>query len=98
MKAYSGKPRGRVNQGGATHKKDADKLNASFGKNYNSIDFEMSEHLRLDNYKEKTNPIGTLIVGNQRIDLTWSECNKIFTTLLDAQQTHRRKIQLGLFQ
>tara|TARA_B110000305_G_scaffold151643_1_gene168224 strand:+ start:204 stop:500 length:297 start_codon:yes stop_codon:yes gene_type:complete len=97
MKAYSGKPRGRVNQGGATHKKDADKLNQSFGKNYNSIDFEMSSHLSEANYKEKTNPIGTLVVGNQRVDLTWSECNKIFTTLLDAQQTHRRKIQLGMF-
>tara|TARA_R100000541_G_scaffold59115_1_gene71898 strand:+ start:1456 stop:1752 length:297 start_codon:yes stop_codon:yes gene_type:complete len=97
MKRYSGKPRGRVNQGGATHKKDADKLNKNFGKNYNSIDFEMSDNLRLDNYKEKTNPIGRLVVGNQKIDLTWSECNKIFTTLLDAQQTHRRKIQLGMF-
>ena len=46
MKRYSGKPRGRVNQGGATHKKDADKLNKNFGKNYNSIDFEMSDNLR----------------------------------------------------
>ncbi len=97
MKRYSGKPRGRVNQGGATHKKDADKLNKNFGKNYNSIDFEMGEHLNEANYKDKSRPIGTLVVGSQRVDLTWSECNKIFTTLLDAQQIHRRKIQLGMF-
>lgn len=96
MKRYSGKPRGRVNQGGATHQKDRDKLK-QLGKNYNSIDFEMSEHLTEANYKDKSRPIGTLVVGNQRVDLTWSECNKIFTTLLDAQQVHRRKIQLGMF-
>ena len=57
----------------------------------------MGEHLTEANYKDKSRPIGTLVVGNQRVDLTWSECNKIFTTLLDAQQVHRRKIQLGMF-
>tara|TARA_B100001057_G_C22851969_1_gene951328 strand:- start:1571 stop:1864 length:294 start_codon:yes stop_codon:yes gene_type:complete len=96
MKRYSGKPRGRVNQGGATHDKDREKLK-QFGKNYNSIDFEMSDRITESNYKDKANPIGTLIVGNQRIDLTWSECNKVFSTLLDAQNTHKRKIQLGMF-
>lgn len=44
MKRYSGKPRGRVNMGGATHQKDRDKLK-QLGKNYNSIDFEMSSNL-----------------------------------------------------
>ena len=63
MKRYSGKPRGRVNQGGATHQKDRDKLK-QLGKNYNSIDFEMSEHLTEANYKDKSRPIGTLVVGN----------------------------------
>lgn len=96
MKRYSGKPRGRVNQGGATHDKDREKLK-QFGKNYNSIDFEMSDRITESNYKDKANPIGTLVVGNQRIDLTWSECNKVFSTLLDAQNTHKRKIQLGMF-
>ena len=96
MKRYSGKPRGRVNQGRATHQKDRDKLK-QLGKNYNSIDFEMGEQLTEANYKDKSRPIGTLVVGSQRVDLTWSECNKIFSTLLDAQQVHRRKIQLGMF-
>ena len=84
MKRYSGKPRGRVNQGGATHQKDRDKLK-QLGKNYNSIDFEMGEHLTEANYKDKSRPIGTLVVGNQRVDLTWSECNKILNTLLLEQ-------------
>ena len=97
MKRYSGKPRGRVNMGGATQQKDRDKLK-QLGKNYNSIDFEMSANLTEANYKDKSQPIGTLIVGNKRVDLTWSECNKIFSTLLDAQQIHRRKIQLGMFE
>ena len=96
MKRYNGKPRGTVNQGGATHHKDRKKFE-SMGKNYNSIDFEMSENLRLDNYKERSNPIGDLVVGGKRVELTWSECNKIITTLEDAKSTHHRKIQLGLF-
>ena len=58
----------------------------------------MSPNLTEGNYKDKSQPIGTLIVGNKRVDLTWSECNKIFSTLLDAQQIHRRKIQLGMFE
>jgi|TARA_B100000085_G_scaffold127958_2_gene116500 hypothetical protein len=97
MKRYSGKPRGRVNLGGATHQKDRDKLK-KLGKNYNSIDFELSDRITEGNYKDRSQPIGTLIVGNQRVDLTWSECNKVFTTLMDAQNSHKRKIQLGLFQ
>jgi len=96
MKAYSGKPRGTVNQGGATHQKDRDKFK-SMGKNYNSIDFEMSDKVTLSNYKERSNPIGDLVVGNQKVELTWSECNKVIQTLEDAKSTHHRKIQLGLF-
>ncbi len=96
MKRYNGKPRGTVNQGGATHHKDRKKFE-SMGKNYNSIDFELSDKITLSNYKERSNPIGDLVVGGKRVELTWSECNKIITTLEDAKSTHHRKIQLGLF-
>ena len=97
MKRYSGKPRGRVNMGGATHDKDRERLR-SLGKNYNSIDFEMSDMITESNYKDKSQPIGTLVIGNRSVDLTWSECNKLMQTLTDAQLIHGRKIQMGLFQ
>lgn len=97
MKRYSGKPRGLINQGGATHQNDRDKMKLQYGKNYNSIDFEMSDKITLANYKERTNPIGDLLVGGKKVELTWSECNKIITTLEDAKTSHQRKIQLGLF-
>jgi len=91
-----GKPRGRVNQGGATHEKDRERL-AKLGKNYNSIDFVMSNSLTDYNFSDKSMPIGTLEVGRTSIELTWSECNKIMEILKDAQTTHRQKIKLGMF-
>ena len=97
MRKHSGKPRGRVNMGGATHQKDRDRLK-SLGKHYNSIDFEVSDSITEANYKDKSQPIGTLVIGNRSVDLTWSECTKLMQTLSDAQLVHRRKIQMGLFQ
>ncbi len=91
-----GKPRGRVNQGGATHEKDRERL-AKLGKNYNSIDFTMSDSLKDYNFSDKSVPIGTLEVGRTTIELTWSECNKVMEILKDAQATHRQKIKLGMF-
>jgi hypothetical protein len=96
MKRYNGKPRGRVNMGGATHEKDRERLK-KLGKNYNSIDFLMTDQMNESNYSDRSIPIGTLEVGNVSIDLTWSECSKIMETLETAQQTHRQKIRLGLF-
>jgi len=96
MKRYNGKPRGSVNMGGATHEKDRERLKR-LGKNYNSIDFLMTDQMNESNYSDRSIPIGTLEVGNVSIDLTWSECSKIMETLETAQQTHRQKIRLGLF-
>ena len=96
MKKYSGKPRGRVNHGGATHDKDRERLR-KLGKNYNDIDFAMSENLNESNYGDKSLPIGTLEIGNFSVDLTWAECTKVAETLEAAQLTHRQKIRLGLF-
>lgn len=91
-----GVPKGRINQGGATHEKDRKRL-AKLGKNYNSIDFAMSNSLTDYNFSDKSMPIGTLEVGRTSIELTWSECNKIMEILKDAQTTHRQKIKLGMF-
>lgn len=96
MRKYNGKPRGRVNHGGATNEKDRERLR-KLGKNYNSIDFLMSDNLNESNYTDKSQPIGTLEIGNVSVDLTWSECAKIMETLENAQLTHRQKIRLGLF-
>jgi len=82
--------------GGATHEKDRERLK-KLGKNYNSIDFLMTDEMNESNYSDRSIPIGTLEVGNVSIDLTWSECSKIMETLETAQQTHRQKIRLGLF-
>jgi len=82
--------------GGATHEKDRERLKR-LGKNYNSIDFLMTDQMNESNYSDRSIPIGTLEVGNVSIDLTWSECSKIMETLETAQQTHRQKIRLGLF-
>ena len=82
--------------GGATHEKDRERLK-KLGKNYNSIDFLMTDQMNESNYSDRSIPIGTLEVGNVSIDLTWAECSKIMETLETAQQTHRQKIRLGLF-
>lgn len=96
MKRYNGKPRGYVNHGGASTEKDRERLR-KLGKNYNSIDFAMTDKMNESNYSDRSIPIGTLEVGSVSIDLTWSECSKIMETLEAAQQTHRQKIRLGLF-
>jgi hypothetical protein len=96
MKKFSSKPRGRVNMGGATQDKDRDRLN-KLGKNFNSIDFEMSSTINESNYTDKGLSIGSLLIGKHSIDLTYSECNRIIQTLDNAQSTHKQKIRLGLF-
>ncbi len=96
MKKYNVKPRGYVNHGGASTEKDRERLR-KLGKNYNSIDFGMSTQMNESNCSDRSIPIGTLEVGNFSVDLTWSECSKIITTLEDAQLTHRQKIRLGMF-
>lgn len=96
MKKYPSKPRARINLGGATTDRDRERLK-KLGKNYNSIDFLMSDSINESNHIDKSMPIGTLEVGNHSIDLTWSECTKIIQTLENAQITHKQKIRLGIF-
>jgi len=90
------KPKSYVNQSFGIDEKSKKRFE-KLGKNYNSIDFEISDSLTESNINTKTNPIGKLIVGNQRVELTYSECNKIISTLSDAQLIIKQKQKLGIF-
>jgi|TARA_R110000823_G_C15865627_1_gene493637 hypothetical protein len=39
--------------------------------------------------------IGTLNIGTREFDLTFSECNKLIETLIDAKETARTSKRLG---
>jgi hypothetical protein len=67
------------------------------GKNYSSINFEISNSITETNVKNRSTIIGSLIVGNQQIELTYSECNRVMEMLSDAQTTVRQKQKLGMF-
>ena len=39
--------------------------------------------------------VGTLVIGNKRVELTFSETNKIITELVAGQQAHTTAKKLG---
>jgi len=90
------KPKSYVNQSFGVNAKDKERLD-KLGKNFSSIDFEISDSITESNVGEKSTAIGKLLVGNQKIELTYSECNKIITTLADAQLIIKQKQKLGIF-
>ena len=90
------KPKSYVNQSFGIDEKSKQRFE-KLGKNYNSIEFELSDSLSKNNIGGKAKPIGKLLVGNQKIELTYSECNKIITTLADAQLIIKQKQKLGIF-
>jgi hypothetical protein len=57
----------------------------------------MSNSITETNVKDRSTIIGSLIVGNRHIELTYSECNRVMEILLDAQTTVRQKQKLGMF-
>lgn len=67
------------------------------GKNYSSINFEMSNSVTETNVKNRSTVIGSLIVGKHHVELTYSECNRVMEMLVDAQTTIRQKQKLGMF-
>jgi len=85
-----------VSQSAPLDTKNQGRLN-KLGKNYSSINFEMSNSITEANVKDKSTAIGSLIVGNHQIELTYSECNRVMEILLDAQTTVRQKQKLGIF-
>tara|TARA_R100000315_G_C5098169_1_gene56285 strand:+ start:46 stop:336 length:291 start_codon:yes stop_codon:yes gene_type:complete len=61
-----------------------------YGKLWNQIDFFVKEGLRgdgKDGYNNKT--IGELVIGNQRVALTWTECSKIVETIIFAKEAYK---------
>ena len=61
-----------------------------YGKLWNQIDFYVEEGRRgdgKDGYNNKT--IGELVIGNQRVALTWTECSKIQETLAAAKESYK---------
>jgi hypothetical protein len=69
------------------------------GKVYWSIDFEMNDGLTEKDFREAEQPIiGELLIGDKKIPLTFSECNRIMETLHDAKHTHHQIYKLGLFK
>ena len=85
-----------VSQPTPLDKKTQERFN-KLGKNYSSINFEMSNSLTEINVKDRSTAIGSLIVGNNQVELTYSECNRVMEILLDAQSTIRQKQKLGMF-
>jgi len=60
---------------------DPDKVK-HLGQNYATIDFELKEHVNATEFKySKMKPIvGTFVIGNKRVDVTYSELNHIMGT------------------
>ncbi len=52
------------------------------GKNYATIDFEINDHVDPNEFKySKMKPIvGTFVIGNKRVEVTFSELNHIMGT------------------
>ena len=56
------------------------------GKNYATIDFEIKEHVNPTDFKyAKMKPVvGTFVIGNKRVEVTYSELNHIIRTAAAA--------------
>ena len=67
------------------------------GKNFGSIDFEIKEHVDPNEFKyAKMKPIvGTFIIGNRRVDVTYSELNQIMATAKEATQLCDQAYRMG---
>ena len=70
---------------------------AHLGKNYASIDFEVKEHVNANDYKyAKQKPvIGTFVIGNRRVDVTYSELNQIMRTANNAMNVCDQAYRMG---
>jgi hypothetical protein len=82
-----------INQVAAYDKKRVEHL----GKNYASIDFEMKEKVNPNDYKySKVKPVvGTFVVGNRRVDVTYSELNQIMRTAGHAMDACDQAYRMG---
>jgi len=78
------KTRSSLNMTAAIDRKKVDHL----GKNYATKDFEIKESVDATEFKySKMKPIvGTFVVGNKRVDVTYSELNQIMHTAAASMQ------------
>ena len=72
----------------------SEKVTKKHGKNFSTIDFELNEKY---NYEDTSaQPIGSLIVGNRSIQLSFGEISKVLETLVDAKDVFKTRYRLGL--
>ena len=69
-----------------------------FGKNWGSIKVELAKGAKaLNPIAPATQPlIGTLCIGNHRVDITFSEANRIAEELADAKHRYNVASRLGM--
>lgn len=77
---------------------------ASYGKNYYSIDFEVSDRLTAEQYKNQYNKdairpvVGVLEIGGNKIPVTQKELEKIKETAIEAINTVGMSYRLGMLK
>ena len=78
-----------------------DKRKNTYGKNYYSIDFDMSNKLTESSYKNQWNKdairpvVGVLEIGTTRVPVTVKELEKLAETITDALYTTEMAFRLG---
>ena len=75
--------------------KATERLTKRHGKNYVTIDFELTDNYDYKNYTSPQ-PIGKLIVGNTQISLSVGEISRVMETLEDARISFKTRYKLGL--
>ena len=82
-----------LNQTAAIGRKKVEHL----GKNYASIDFEINERVDATEFKyAKMKPIvGTFVIGNKRVEVTYSELNHILRTAAAATEQCDMAYRIG---
>ena len=73
---------------------------AKYGKNWSAIEFElMTGNKALKATPPANQPIiGTLVIGNKRVELTFSESNKILTEIVQGQQAYNTAKKMGCLE
>jgi len=75
--------------------KATERLSKRHGKNYVTIDFELTDNYNYNDY-HSSQPIGKLVVGNRQISLSFGEISKVMETLEDARVSFKTRYRLGL--
>ena len=70
---------------------------AKYGKNWAGIEFQLMTGAKAKQaIAPATQPIiGSLVIGNTKVELTFSEANKIITEIVQGQQAYNTAKKLG---